>query len=81
MTKLPKRTLTYNEKKDTWDLRKDKSKELIKSFPTKEKATKGGVLKKALGPQGGSVKIQKQNGKFQEERTFPRSKDPKGSRG
>jgi hypothetical protein len=34
-----------------------------------------------LGKAGGSVKIQKINGRFQEERTYPRSEDPRGSRG
>lgn len=40
---------------------------------------KGGALEKAIGE--GSVKIQKMDGKFQEERTFPGSKDPKSSKG
>lgn len=45
MAKLPKRTLSYNKRKnETWNLRKDKSEDLVKSFPTGEKATKGGVL-------------------------------------
>lgn len=29
----------------------------------------------------GSVRIHKQNGRIQEERTYPRGKDPKGSKG
>lgn len=41
-----------------------------KTFDTKADATKGGVLEKAIGPEGGSVKIQKENGRFQEERTY-----------
>ena len=79
--KLPKYTLDYNEKKDHWDLQKDKSDKVIKSFETKEEATKGGVLEKAVGKEGGSVKIQKMDGKFQEERTYPGSADPKSSEG
>jgi hypothetical protein len=41
-----------------------------------------GVLsKKAVGKDGGAVKIQKENGDFQEERTYPSSKDPHSSPG
>jgi len=63
MAKLPKLTLTHNEKKDRWDL------------------TTGGALEKAAGKDGGSVKIQKVDGQFQEERTYPRAADPKKSPG
>ena len=80
MTKLPKFTLTKNEKKDRWDLVKDKTNKVVKAFETKKEATKGGVLKKAIGGEG-SVKIQKENSRFQEERTYPRSKDPRKSKG
>jgi hypothetical protein len=80
MTKLPKFTLEKNEKKDTWDLRNDKTDRLVKAFDTKADATKGGVLERAVGGNG-SVKIQKENGRFQEERTYPGSKDPKKSPG
>jgi hypothetical protein len=80
MAKLPKFTLERNEKKDQWDLRRDSSDRLVKSFDTKQDATKGGALQKAIGGAG-SVKIQKENGRIQEERTFPRSADPKQSKG
>lgn len=81
MTKLPKFTLTKNEKKDRWDLVNDKTDKVVKSFDKKAEATKGGVLEKAVGKDGGSVKIQKEDAKFQEERTYPRSADPKASKG
>jgi Uncharacterized protein conserved in bacteria (DUF2188) len=81
MAKLPKYTLTRNEKKDRWDLNQDGTGKTVKSFETKEEATKGGVIKDAIGPDGGSVKIQKADGKIQEERTFPASADPKKSPG
>jgi len=81
MARLPKFTLEKNEKRDTWDIRNDKTDKLVKSFDTKGDATKGGALKRALGPAGGSVKIQKENGQFQEERTYPSSADPKKSKG
>lgn len=81
MDKLPKYTLEYDEKKEKWALEKDRTNQTIKTFSTKGIATAGGVLKRAIGKDGGSVKIQKINGKYQEERTFPRSKDPKESKG
>lgn len=80
MAKLPKFTLEHNDKKDRWDLIKDGSRTLVKAFDTKADATAGGALSKAIGGEG-SVKIQKENGRFQEERTFPRSADPKKSPG
>lgn len=81
MGKLPKYTLEFNEKKERWELENDKTNRVVKSYPTKGDATAGGALRKALGGDGGSVKIQKQDGRFQEERTFPRSKDPGESKG
>jgi hypothetical protein len=80
-TNLPKYTLEKNEKKETWDLTNDKTNRTVRSFETKEDATKGGVLERTVGTTGGSVKIQKENGRFQEERTYPRSKDPRESKG
>lgn len=81
MAKLPKFTLDKNEPTDRWRLTNDKTDRVVKTFETKGDATAGGVLKKAVGPEGGSVKIQKENGRFQEERTFPKSRDPKSSKG
>jgi len=81
MAKLPKFSLEYNEKKDRWDLGNDKTNKVVKSFETKGDATAGGAIKKVLGEDGGSVKIQKENGRIQEERTYPRSKDPRESKG
>lgn len=81
MVKLRKLTLDKNEKKDVWELSDDKTNKIVKTFDTKTDATKGGVLEKALGEQGGSVKIQKEDGRFQEERTYPGSLDPAQSKG
>jgi hypothetical protein len=81
MGKLPKYTLEHNAKKNRWDLERDGTERIVRSFVSKEDATAAGVLKRAIGPEGGSVKIQKENGVFQEERTFPRSKDPRKSKG
>jgi len=81
MAKLRKFTLEYNEDKKRWDLENDKTDRVVKTFEIKEDATKRGVLKGILGEQGGSVKIQKENGRFQEERTYPSSADPRKSKG
>ncbi|MFA6294885.1 MAG: DUF2188 domain-containing protein [Candidatus Paceibacterota bacterium] len=81
MSKLTKYTLDFNEKKDKWELTNDKTNKVVKSFETKGVATAGGVIKKVLGEDGGSVKIQKENGRIQEERTYPRSADPRESKG
>lgn len=74
-------TLSYDEKQDDWQLRKDGADRATRRFATKEEATQGGVLEEAIGSAGGSVKIQKKTGQFQEERTFPRSRDPRRSPG
>jgi len=81
MAKLPKFTLEYDEKRDRWNLERDTTNQTVKTWETKADATARGELKRAVGPGGGSVKIQKTNGRYQEERTFPRSADPKRSRG
>ena len=80
MAKLPKFTLTHNENKDRWDLTNDATDKKVKSFEKKADALTGGALEKAVGKEGGSVKIQKVDGKFQEERTYPGSADPKNQR-
>jgi len=79
--KLPKYTLDHNEDTGRWSLEKDKSNQVVRTFGTKEAATKRGTLRRAVGSDGGSVKIQKMNGRFQEERTYPKSADPKKSKG
>ena len=81
MAKLPKYTIEKNEQKGNWTLTNDSTDKVVKTFPTKADATKGGALEKAVGSDGGSVKIQKENGRFQEERTYPGSADPNSSRG
>ena len=81
MAKLPKYSLTHNEKKDRWDLTHDATDKTVKSFGNKADALKGGALEKAVGKGGGSVKVQKVNGRIQEERTYPGSSDPKASKG
>jgi hypothetical protein len=81
MSNLPKYTLSKDEKKDDWVLKNDATGRVKERFDTKADATAGGSIEKALGNAGGSVKIQKENGRFQKERTYPGSKDPRKSRG
>jgi hypothetical protein len=80
MAKLPKFTVEFNEQQKKWELQQDQTNKVLKTFKTKAEVVKGGVLAKAVGTEGGSVKIQLKSGRFEEERTYPRSKDPK-SRG
>lgn len=81
MARLPRYTLEKDERKDRWELQQDSNGKVVRTFDTKEEATARGVLKRAVGKEGGSVRIQKENGRFQEERTFPRSRDPRSSKG
>jgi Uncharacterized protein conserved in bacteria (DUF2188) len=80
MARLPKFTLSHDEKKKRWALKHDGSGQTVKTFATKAKATAGGVLEKAVKNEG-SVKIKKRNGRIQEERTYSRARDPRASRG
>jgi hypothetical protein len=80
MAKLPRYSLVHNDKSKKWELKHEGSGQVVKRFATKAAATKGGVLERAVGGKG-SVRIRKRNGKIQEERTYPRTADPRGSRG
>jgi hypothetical protein len=53
---------------------------VYKSFATKELALSGG-LRRVLSRTGGTVRIYTKVGGIEEERTYPRSKDPRKSRG
>jgi hypothetical protein len=76
MAKLPRYSLAHDDKKKRWVLKHEGTGQAVKSFATKAAATKGGVLEKAVGKMG-SVRIKKRNGQIQEERTYPRSMDPR----
>lgn len=80
MTNLPRYDLVHDGQKDDWALRNAQGR-TVRRFETKSDATAGGALKDAVGGGGGSVRIHKENGAIQEERTFPRSRDPKKSPG
>jgi hypothetical protein len=77
MAKLPRYSLSHDDNKKKWILKAEGSGQVVKSFKSKAAATKGGVLEKAVGGRG-SVRIRKRDGKIQEERTYPRSADPRG---
>lgn len=79
MAKLPSYHLT--KKGENWRLEKAGSDRAVKVFDRKADALKRDVLRKAVGGEGGSVKIHKENGRIQQERTYPRGRDPKDSKG
>lgn len=81
MPNLPRFTLSHDHQKGGWVLKREITGQVVRRFETKDDATAGGVLGKAIGANGGSVRIQKENGVFQEERTFPRSRDPRRTKG
>jgi hypothetical protein len=81
MSNLPRFTLAFDQQKEDWALRNDMSGRTVRRFETKVDATKGGVLEDAVGDAGGSVRIHKLNGMYDEERTYPRSRDPRSSKG
>ena len=70
-----KYTLRFDASREKWLLTHDASEKVLKVFDTKEGATRAGVLRKALGREGGTVTLRTRTGVFDEERTFPRSTD------
>lgn len=76
---LPKYTLHKDQEAQKWRLEKEGSDRAVKTFNTKDAALHG--LPDAVGKAGGSVRIRKVDNTIQEERTYPRAKDPKASRG
>lgn len=62
-----------------WKLKKGGTDRVIKNFETKKQGINysTGYVKQC----GGSLKIHKENGQIQEERTYPRSADPKKTKG
>lgn len=80
MANLPKFTVSQRDD-GKWALTRDGADRATKLFDKKADVTAGGALKAAVGKAGGSVKIQKVDGKFQEERTYPDAADPPSSPG
>ena len=70
-----KYTVRFDVSREKWLLIHDASEKVLKVFDTKEDATRAGVLRKALGREGGTVSVRTRSGVFEEERNFPRSTD------
>jgi hypothetical protein len=66
-----KYTLRFDETKARWVLLQDGTGRIVRVFETKERATRAGVLRKALGRDGGIVTVRTIAGVFDEERVFP----------
>jgi hypothetical protein len=62
-----------------WKLHREGSDRATRVFDTKTQAMKESVA--YMHEHGGSLRIQKENGAIQEERTYPRSADPRRSKG
>lgn len=62
-----------------WDLIKEGAERPAFTTPTKSEAI--AILDKFMAGKTGSVKIHKMDGSFEEERTYPRSADPRTSQG
>jgi hypothetical protein len=81
MANLPRFNLSKDSDAGDWKLRNVETNRVVRRFETKADATAGGALERAVGSNGGSVRIQKENGQIQEERTYPGSRDPKNRPG
>lgn len=64
---------------DQWKLKKEGGSRASKTADTKQEIID--QTRKFMESHPGSVKIHKENGRIQEERTYPKSKDPKRSPG
>lgn len=75
------RSFHLTKKGEKWRLEQAGSDRAVRTYDRKSDALKAGVLKGALGAQGGSVKIHGEKGRIQQERTYPLAKDPRKSKG
>lgn len=69
-----------NNGKD-WELRKEGAERASKLFAGSNKKEAIKAAAEFMNGHGGSMKIRKLNGQFEEERTYPRSEDPTSSKG
>ena len=53
MPRRPKCTLKHDDKTDRWDVQQDRSRKFLTTFETNADTTAGGVLERAIGPEGG----------------------------
>jgi hypothetical protein len=66
-------------KNGEWNLKKEGSNRAVKKFDTKEQGRDYST--DYVRQQGGSLKIHKLDNSIQEERTYPKSSDPKKTKG
>lgn len=71
--------ITKSKSGNGWDLKKEGGERATLKAETKAELVK--ATSQLLQDKGGSVKIHKGNGQIQEERTYPRSADPKKTPG
>ncbi|GAB3684378.1 DUF2188 domain-containing protein [Salinisphaera aquimarina] len=64
---------------DQWQFSKEGGKKAIKNSGTKAEAISH--MRGHMADKKGSVKIHKEDGRFQEERTYQRKDDPSASKG
>ena len=64
---------------DKWKLKKEGSERASKTANTKKEII--AETRKYMGGRSGSVKVHKENGRIQEERTYPRKDDPRKTPG
>ena len=67
-------TLKKNKQLGGWAL-VDQTGDIVRIFATKTEALARGQLEKAIGKEGGTVRIHRRDGQFAEERTFPLAAD------
>lgn len=67
------------KKNDEWRLEKQGSNRAVAKASTKAEAMQQSM--EYMNKKGGSMRVHKENGRIQEERTYPRSKDPRSSKG
>ncbi len=80
MDDLAQYTLFFDAERRDWALKRDGARRALRRFRFKEKAID--FLPGRFGSNyPASVKIQKQDGTFEEERTYPRAADPRKSKG
>lgn len=76
---MPLDKFHLTKKDDEWRLEKAGTNRARVKAPTKAEAMQ--KMREYMQDNEGSVRIHKVNGQIQEERTYPRSKDPKGTKG
>lgn len=76
---MPLDKYDITKRNDEWRLEKSGMNRARRKAPTKTEAMQ--KMQDYMRTHEGSVRIHKANGQIQEERTYPRSKDPKGTKG